>query len=125
MITEREDGEQAIFQQLRESLRLLPEGTTTVPFTPNGTLAARIADLEAAGLTVDVVETLVGTEPGVFLGAEPDLGTAVPENSTVTLTVSGKPDNFPEQPTADGRPPRRGLHARRNRRVREHRDSHC
>jgi hypothetical protein len=97
-----EQGALATVQRLRDSLRLLPQGTTTVPFTPNGTLDARIADLEAAGLTVELVETLDGSAPGVFLGADPDLGTAVAEHSTVTLTVSGKPSTFPEEPTADG-----------------------
>jgi hypothetical protein len=88
--TVRSRGEGAMDEvaAIRESLRILTAGITTVPFTPNGTLGQRIADIEAAGLSVKLVEQPAAAT-GTFLGADPALGTAVPEGSTVTLTVSG------------------------------------
>lgn len=92
-VESRGDGALDEVAAIRESLQVLPEGTTTVPFTPNGSLDERIVDIEAAGLKVELVqESSAEQATGIFLGANPALGTAVPDHSTVTLTISGQPD---------------------------------
>lgn len=87
------DGAMEQVAAIRESLQVLPEGYTTVPFAPNHTLDARIKRIEAAGLSVELVEqSSAEHEAGFFLGADPAPGTAVAEGTTVTLTVSARVD---------------------------------
>ena len=107
-IAEEGDGS---YEAIRDSVRLLPEGLTTVPlstssgWTPGwGAEPAAVDDLvmvlERAGLRVVVEEeapaesgdTAITTgplRPGTLLGVSPDLGSVVEVGATVTVTVAG------------------------------------
>jgi len=98
------------YDRIRDSLRLLPAGRTTVPlattggWTPTWGAAPPAVDdlvraLERAGLAVQVEEAGPGTgdgagvvadlRPGSLLGVEPALGSPIAEGGTVTITVAG------------------------------------
>ena len=106
-IADAADGD---YDRIRDSLRLLPEGRTTVPlattggWTPTwGATPPAVDDLvralERAGLAVQVEEVGPGTgdgagvvadlRPGSLLDVEPALGSPVAEGGTVTITVAG------------------------------------
>lgn len=106
-IAEEEDGS---YEEIRDSLRILPDGQTTVPleigsgWTPTwgaepDTTAVLVRSLEDAGLNVEV-ETFVRPEgadtldyanfpKGSLLGVSPELGSVIDVGGTVTVTVSG------------------------------------
>lgn len=107
-IDEPGDGD---YDEIRDSLRILPEGMTTVPlaidqgWTPSWGSDPDAADalmdaIREAGLVVDVVTPepredrdtalYADLKPGSFLGAEPDLGSVIEEGGTVTVTVMGR-----------------------------------
>lgn len=107
-IDEPGDGD---YEQIRDSLRILPDGVTTVPiaiddgWTPDWGAEPDVADtlmdeIRDAGLEVKVVtpEPRQGGDiamyaefpPGSYLGAEPSLGSVIDEGGTVTVHVMGK-----------------------------------
>ena len=108
-IAEEEDGS---YEEIRDSLRVLPDGLTTVPlatadgWTPSWgaeprAVAALVDALQAAGLRAQIVRAerpkggsagLVADLPaGSLLGVRPELGSVVDVGGTVTITVSGPP----------------------------------
>jgi hypothetical protein len=113
MIQEPTDGN---YDAIRDSLRILPEGLTTVPlisqdgWTPAwgaepDAARALIAQLQASGLHVEVEQAAsspdashtglpAGLQPGSYLGANPELGSPIEEGGGVTITLAG--------PTATG-----------------------
>lgn len=107
-VTIHDDGD-GDYQEIRDSLRLLPDGTTTVPlatadgWTPSWgaeprTVSALVRAVEAAGLRVDVVTPeppprgadvdLADLPEGSYLGSEPALGSPIEAGGTVTITVA-------------------------------------
>ena len=105
-INDAADGD---YEAIRDSLRILPDGQTTVPlatadgWTPSWGASPRTVDavvraLEAAGLRPDVTtaertrrsDVLIADLPeGSLLGIEPSLGSVIEDGGTVTVTVSG------------------------------------
>ncbi|WP_459973658.1 hypothetical protein [Nocardioides pyridinolyticus] len=102
-IDEAGDGDVA---EIRDSLRALPDGVTTVPLEVAGstpswgaeprTARALVEGMEAAGLEVDVEE--VAPDPsgdvadlpaGSLLDVEPAPGTPIADGGTVVVTVMG------------------------------------
>lgn len=82
----------ARIEAIRASLTVLPDERTAVPFVAPGSSVARYrADLEAAGLSVDVRSTpcppTAFCAPGVT-GTSPAAGRVVPAGSTVTIEVT-------------------------------------
>lgn len=89
-------GGEHLLETIRSSLRVLPEGITTVPFDPNTTTEQRIEALRQAGFEVDVVEVYrPELDSGVFLSTEPGLGSAIPDGGRVTVLVSGATETTP------------------------------
>ena len=109
-VTIDEPGDGA-YVEIRDSLRILPDGMTTVPiaidqgWTPSWGSDPDAADalvdaIREAGLVVDVVtpepredrDTVMYADlpPGSFLGADPDLGSVIEEGGTVTVSVMGE-----------------------------------
>ncbi|MBZ5739589.1 PASTA domain-containing protein [Nocardioides mangrovi] len=96
-IADEADGD---YQEIRDSLRILPDGRTTVPLDIHGTTPTWGAEpayvdhltraLEDAGLQVEVA-TIPAEDltPGSLLEVEPALGSVVDEGATVTVTVAG------------------------------------
>lgn len=107
-IDEEGDGD---YEEIRDSLRLLPEGMTTVPLAwkdgwtptwgaePESVERLRTA-IEGAGLRVETVRadtggsservaglTADGLVPGSLLGVDPALGSPIELGGTVALTV--------------------------------------
>ncbi len=109
-VTIDEPGD-ASYEAIRDSVRILPEGMTTVPlvtadgWTPTWGAEPEVADalvekLRAAGLAVEVVTAeradsdsgiAADLPEGSYLGASPDLGSVIEEGGTVTVTVAGEP----------------------------------
>lgn len=104
-IADEDDGD---YDEIRDSLRILPDGQTTVPLdvgmeTPTWGAEPRVAAelarrLEAAGLEVettvldpsaDDVGDIADLPEGSLLDVEPALGSVVDEGATVTITVMG------------------------------------
>jgi hypothetical protein len=105
------DSGDGSYQEIRDSLRVLPAHLTTVPlatvdgWTPAWGAEPRVVDslrdaLEAAGLGVEVVTAeppaggdvtgLAADLPaGSLLGVSPELGSVVDVGGTVTITVAG------------------------------------
>ncbi|GAB3991124.1 PASTA domain-containing protein [Nocardioides marmoraquaticus] len=106
------DDADGSFRAVRDSLRVLPDDTTTVPTTygrfeetpgwgaPPGVVEHYARALDAAGLVVErVVAPLPGADdagaggsiadlpPGSLLDVDPQPGTPVPRGSSVTVTV--------------------------------------
>lgn len=97
------------YEQIRDSLRILPEGWTTVPlatadgWTPTWGAAPAAADavvkaIEAAGLRAEVVTAdrptganvdIADLPEGSLLDVDPSMGGVIDVGGTVTLTVSG------------------------------------
>lgn len=118
-VTIAEAGD-ASYEAIRDSVRILPDGMTTVPlvtadgWTPAWGAEPRAADalveqLRAAGLTVEVVTAEraeadiangddAGLPKGSYLGVSPELGSVVEEGATVTVTVAGEPPTTKDRP---------------------------
>lgn len=107
-IADDADGD---YEAIRNSLRILPEGSTTVPLmTRNGETPtwgaepevtdALVESIEEAGLSVDIATaerspSVVGLDYGSFpegslLDVNPPLGSVIDAGGTVTITVSGR-----------------------------------
>ena len=111
-VTIAEEGDGS-YEEIRDSLRILPGGQTTVPldigsgWTPTwgaepDTTAVLVRSLEDAGLNVEV-ETAERPEPsdmglvadlpkGSLLGVSPQLGSVIDAGGTVTITVAPRFD---------------------------------
>jgi hypothetical protein len=77
-------------ESVADSVRILPEGWTTVPFPQRLSLDKRIAELEAAGLEVETVEDPdARPDPWRFLGTDPAAGSPIERGGTVTVSVAG------------------------------------
>lgn len=102
-IAEPGDGD---WQQIRDSLRILPDGLTTVPLatdemfsaTPRlGTDATYVdrlaATIDAAGLDAEVVVVprRPDTPAGTLVDISPSLGSVIEEGARVTITVAEPP----------------------------------
>lgn len=108
-IAEAGDGS---YQEIRDSLRMLPDSMTTVPlrtadgWTPAWGAEPRAVDalessLRAAGLRVEIVtaertgedaaDLVADLPPGTLLEVTPELGSVIDVGGTVTLTVAGDP----------------------------------
>ncbi len=86
MLTVQADGDDLI-DRIRKSLRLLPDGYTTVPYDPDDPRHTRA--LLRVGFDLRVVEKhRPGLSAGVILDSDPAFGSVVREGSTVTLVVS-------------------------------------
>lgn len=75
---------------IRDSLQVLPDGYTTVPFIPYGTEAQVVTAMRAAGLATEVEYTTCPANADCFFGVtgvEPAVGTVVREGSAVGVTV--------------------------------------
>lgn len=111
-VTMTDDGG-AAWEEVRDSVRLLPDGMTTVPLSVGGEeprwtpewgaeppRAERYADaVRAAGLRVETVTAErddhpdaddLAMTPGSLLGIEPAPGSVIEADGIVTLTVSGR-----------------------------------
>jgi hypothetical protein len=89
-----------------DSLRLLPEGYTTVRVDPNGPLENTVDLIEAAGLDAQVVEKYrKGWSAGVLLDSDPAAGTVLATGETVTLTVSSGESTAPKLSRCSDIPP--------------------
>ncbi|CUR59084.1 exported hypothetical protein [metagenome] len=107
-IAESGDGD---YETIRDSLRILPDGLTTVPleiYGPSGWTPTWGADplavtvlveaIESAGLRVETTtleradggDLAAGLVPGSLLDVEPQLGSVIEVGGTVTLTVAGE-----------------------------------
>lgn len=106
------DDADGSYQAIRDSLRILPEGSTTIPLrTRNGetptwgaepkVTEALVDQLKEAGLTVDVTtversSTVTGLDyyasfpEGSLLDVSPMLGSVIDVGGTVTIAVSGR-----------------------------------
>ncbi len=103
------DAEDGDYETIRDSLRILPEGVTTVPldagfggYTPSyrdepEVVSSLVKKIEAAGLVAEVVQApppgpdsdlAADLVPGSYLGAQPELGSAIEKGDTVTITVA-------------------------------------
>lgn len=102
------------YEDIRDSIRILPDGLTTVPlaissgWTPAWGADPRAADelvkvFDEAGLRVetevaerserDDVSSMSASFPaGTLLDVSPSLGSVIEEGGTVTITVAGKPE---------------------------------
>lgn len=109
-VTIAEEGDGS-YQEIRDSLRTLPDDLTTVPlataggWTPTWGAEPRAADalveaLEDAGLRVEIETEEVPEEespnadyvsfpPGSLLDVSPELGSVIEVGGTVTVTVAG------------------------------------
>jgi hypothetical protein len=107
------------YETIRDSLRILPDGATTVPidvgfggYTPgwgDGPEVVRslVRRIEAAGLRAEVVQPpppgpgddVADLVSGSYLGAEPAPGSPIAAGGTVTVTVARVP-----LPTSDWQP---------------------
>lgn len=77
-----------------DSLMVLPDGWTTVPFVSNSVRDERVAALEAAGFDVTVRE---GDKiQGALMSFEPDLGSPIRTGGTITVSPA-----VPSEPTLD------------------------
>jgi hypothetical protein len=106
------DPEDADYEAIRDSLRILPPGQTTVPLAtaPDGWTPARgaepvfvdqiVAKIERAGLHVERQSALPRDDDaglsadfpeGTLLDISPPLGSVVEDGATVTVTVLGAP----------------------------------
>ena len=105
-IHDKGDGD---YEEIRDSLRILPDGETTVPlassdgWTPSWGAEPRVVDavvegVESAGLAADVVTAerpqgpdvdVADLPEGSLLDIEPAMGSPIDEGGTVTITVSG------------------------------------
>lgn len=111
-VTIAEEGDGS-YQEIRDSLRILPAGLTTVPLVtsdgwtptwgaPSEIAQALIDELEEAGLRVkrDVIDPSApgdvglpaGLPAGSFLGVSPELGSPIEVGGTVEITVMGRRD---------------------------------
>ena len=109
-VTIAEEGDGS-YEDIRDSVRILPDGLTTVPLaihhdrTPSWGAGPRatealVAELEEAGLRVDV-ETVappdgdsdggdyVSLPAGSLLEVSPSLGSVIEEGGTLTVSVAG------------------------------------
>lgn len=78
-----------VVESVLDSVRVLPDGWTTVPYDPNGPVANTVAWMEDVGLTVEVTyEERPGLSNGVLLAADPELASVTEAGSTVELRVS-------------------------------------
>ena len=97
------------YEEIRDSVRVLPPGETTVPlattdgWTPSWAAEPRTVDalvrvVESAGLRAEVVTAerprganvdVADLPEGSLLDVEPSLGSAIEVGGTVTITVSG------------------------------------
>lgn len=97
-IAEPGDGD---WKQIRDSLRILPDGLTTVPLgvrqrrgvvpVPGGGVADQLAaTITAVGLEADVVVVPPGADApaGTVVDVSPPLGSVVEEGATVTVSVA-------------------------------------
>lgn len=103
------DAEDGDYETIRDSLRILPAGVTTVPldagfggYTPGWgdepeVVPSLVQGIEAAGLRAEVVQApppgpdadlAADLVPGSYLGAEPELGSPIETGSAVTITVA-------------------------------------
>ncbi len=105
-IHDEADGD---YEAIRDSLRILPEGMTTVPlataggWTPSWGAEPRTADavveaVDSAGLVAEVVTAerpkganvdIADLPKGSLLDVAPSLGSVIDVGGTVTITVSG------------------------------------
>ena len=103
------DAGDGSYEEIRDSLRILPEGTTTVPlagpdgWTPAWAAEPRAVDavvraVEGAGLVAEVVTAeqprganvdIADLPEGSLLDVNPSLGSVIDVGGTVTITVSG------------------------------------
>ena len=107
-IAEAADGS---YEEIRDSLRVLPEDMTTVPlrtadgWTPSWGAEPRAVEalavaLDRAGLRVQIVTAdrtgedsaglVADLPPGALLDVSPDLGSVIDVGGTVTITVAGE-----------------------------------
>ncbi len=97
-----DDGGSEVVRTIRESLTLLDDGETIVPFTPqprerrlldpHGTETEVVTAIKAAGLSVEIERTTCPDTANCMVGVtgiEPAVGTVVPTGSKVTVTVIG------------------------------------
>lgn len=103
------DAADGDYETIRDSLRILPRGATTVPldagfggYTPTWgdepeVVPSLVDRIEAAGLRAEVVQApppdpgadlAADLVPGAYLGAEPELGSPIESGGTVTITVA-------------------------------------
>jgi hypothetical protein len=86
----RSDDATDTTEAIRDSLRVLPNDYTTIPFVPYGTEEQVTAAMREAGLAAEVeyaeCPANANCVSGVT-GVEPAIGTAMRDGSTVTLTV--------------------------------------
>ena len=110
-VTIADEGDGSSYEEIRDSLWILPAGLTTIPLvTSNGwtppwgepppAAEALEEKLEAAGLRVETKVTdasaagdagdVAALPAGSYLGASPELGSVIESGGTVTITVSGR-----------------------------------
>lgn len=106
----RSDNATDIIEAIRDSLRVLPEDYTTVPFIPYGTEQQVTTAMAEAGLTTEVEYTTCPATADCLMGVTditPAVGTALPAESTVTITVLRADEPNAQDDTLVG--PNRGL----------------
>jgi hypothetical protein len=105
-----DDLDDADYEAVRDSLRILPDGQVTVPlatsrhgYTPTRgdrrpAVEALVGVIEKAGLRAEVVVLersneddldMLALGQGALLGIDPPLGSVVDEGATVTISVAG------------------------------------
>ena len=110
-VTIADEGDGSSYEEIRDSLWILPAGLTTVPLEtsdgwtptwgePPPAAEALEEKLMEAGLHVETEVTdgsaagdpgfVADVPPGSFLGATPELGSVIEAGGTVTIAVSGR-----------------------------------
>lgn len=106
----RSDNATDTIEAIRDSLRVLPEDYTTVPFIPYGTEQQVTTAMREAGLTTEIEYTTCPATADCVTGVSditPAVGTALPADSTVTITVLRADQPKAQDDTLVG--PNRGL----------------